>query len=782
MKKYLFISIILFLSNLVFAQESTQTLRGKIMDSQAKTPLIGVNVIIVGSEPLKGNSTDAEGVFRIKNVNLGRNTLKISSIGYKEIILPNVMVVSGKETILDIELEEQITMGNEVVVSASRAKTAIEKGLISVSGKTFDIEDTRRFSGSRNDPSRMVANFAGVVGINDARNDIIIRGNSPSGVLWRMEGIDIPNPNHFGALGATGGPVTMINNNLLARSAFLTGAFPATYGNATAGVFDLQMRTGNNEKREYTGQIGFNGFELGAEGPFSKNSKGSYLANYRYSTVGLLQKLGFNFGTGSGTPDYQDLSFKIDLPTEKAGRFTVFGMGGMSAIAFRADPTDSKNFYANSSENTDYQAKMGVVGIGHTYYFNPKTFLKTSVAVSGSAVKTLNDSVATDTKVYPQFRDNSSQNKVSIHSFLTHKIDAGHSYTLGIMADRLGINLSDSVKASSTTFKRIRGFEGSASLLRTYGNYQWKPSEKLLINTGVYFQYFGLNQANSFEPRVGLRYSPAGRHTWSFGLGRHSQIQDLAIYFNNIKTNNDYQQPNKNLGFTISNQAVVGYETTLGTNLKFKTEAYYQDLQNVPVQTTPSAYSVLNEGAGFESSSVPNLVNNGTGKNYGIELTLERNFINNYYFLSTLSLYQSTYKGSDGIERNTVYNGNYVANILAGREFKVSKRGTFALDFKVTAAGGKRVTDFDLDKSLKEKQVIYSTDFYGGQLKDYFRADVKFSFRFNHRKATQEWFIDLQNVTGRANIYSQKLDPVAKTITYINQQGFYPIFNYRIQF
>jgi hypothetical protein len=782
MKKILILSIALCLCQSVniFAQQE-QILRGRIVDAQSKTPLIGVNVIIVGSNPIKGGSTDTEGIFRIKS-SLGRNTIKISSVGYKETILPNIIVTAGKEVVMDIEMEEQVILGTEVVVTSSRAKTSIEKEMISVSGKTFDIEETRRFSGSRNDPSRMVANFAGVVGNSDARNDIIIRGNSPTGLLWRFEGVDIPNPSHFGALGATGGPVTMINNNLLARSAFLTGAFPSNYGNAIAGVFDLQLRTGNNEKREYTGQVGFNGVEFGAEGPFSKNSKSSYLINYRYSVLGLLQKLGVNFGTGSGTPQYQDLSFKLDFPTEKTGRFSIFGMGGSSEILTKADGSGTKNFYTNSTENTAYNTQMGVLGFGHTYYLNNNTFLKTTLALSGNAVHNTNDSVGKNQNAYAKYRSNSSQSKISLYSTLTNKINSSQTLLVGLMADRLWISLSDSFLIQKDKFQKLREFEGSTYMLRGFSNWQWKPRSYLTLNTGVFMQYFGLNATISFEPRVGIRYSPSDNHVLSFGVGRHSQIQDLAIYFNNNKLDNNYVQSNRNLGSTISNQAVIGYETTFWKNTKLKIETYYQDLRNVPVQAVPSAYSVLNEGAGFESASASNLVNNGTGENYGVELTLERNFINNFYFLATLSLYESLYKGSDGMLRNTVNNGNYVANLLTGREFKISKKGTFAIDIKLTSAGGKRVTPFDIENSLKEKRVIYTSDFLGAKLNDYFRSDVKFSFRLNRRKVTEEWFIDLQNITNKVNVYSQKLDPVNKTLSYATQQGFYPTFNYRIQF
>jgi len=149
----------------------------------------------------------------------------------------------------------------------------------------------------------------------DQRNDIIIRGNSPSGLLWRLEDTDIPNPNHFAEGGTTGGPVGMLNNNLLVNSDFFTSAFPAEYGNALSGVFDLKMRNGNTDRHEFLFQSGFNGFELGAEGPFNKKHQSSYLANYRYSTLQLVDNI-IDFGT-SGVPKYQDFSYKLNFPLKK---------------------------------------------------------------------------------------------------------------------------------------------------------------------------------------------------------------------------------------------------------------------------------------------------------------------------------------------------------------------------------------------------------------------------------------------------------------------------------
>lgn len=781
MKKLLTFLLLLIIKP-AFAQEFTQTIKGRIIDQQAKSPLIGVSVTVENSKPTQGAVSDINGYYKISNVAIGRVSLKVSSIGYKEQTIQNVLLTTGKEFVLDIDMEEQVTQLAEINVSASSQRNAIEKGLVSVSSKSFNVEDTRRYAGSRNDPARMVAGFAGVTSNNDSRNDIIIRGNSPSGVLWRVEGVDIPNPSHFGALGATGGPVSMLNNNLLAKSSFLTGAFPAMYGNATAGVFDLQLRNGNSDKREFTGQIGFNGVEAGLEGPFSKNSKASYLINYRYSVLDFVKKLGLNFGTGSGVPSYQDLSFKVNIPTSTLGVFNLFGIGGNSNIAFRDEQGD--NFYAGSNQNLDYATSMGILGLSNTYFFTPKTSGKLTLLATYSSAKTKVDSLVkqnnTITGSHLDYNDNSSQSKQVISYTINHKWNAKNSSSIGITYTGFNLHYVDST-FTDNRYKTLHNFQGTTSFLQSYVNWQNRPNERLTINTGIYYQRFMLNNTQSIEPRVGLRYKLDDKQTMSLGLGHHAQLQNLQIYFNN----NGGSLTNKNLDMTYSDQVVLGYDRSLNSNVRFKAEAYYQALSNVPVEKTASNYSLLNQGADFGVSDKVNLVNTGTGHNYGTEFTLERNFDKGFYYLTTLSIFDSKYKGSNGIEHNTAFNGNYTFNVLAGKEIKIGKNNTLAFDTKITSAGGRRYTPVNVAASKQNKTIIYYEDrAYDNQSKNYFRADLKITFRQNKRKVMQEWFLDLQNITGSQNVFAQnykiKGSDVLQTTSY--QLGFFPNFNYRIQF
>ena len=326
MRTFSFLFLLAFSSNLL-SQSLTQTIKGSVVDKQSQSALPGVAVQVEGITPVIGVITDADGQFRLQKVPLGRLQIRFQYLGYREKTV-SVILNAGKEAILNIELEESVIQAEEVVITGEQDKTKTNNKMSTVSARVFSAEEAARYAGSRNDPARMAANFAGVSGTNDSRNDIIIRGNSPTGILWRLNGLDIPNPNHFGNAGSTGGPISILNNNTLENSDFMTGAFAADYGNATSGVFDLKMRQGNRDKREFLAQVGFNGFELGAEGPFRKGKNASFLINYRYSTLSVFNALNIDFGTGAAIPQYQDLTFKTDFITKKQAN----SHGGASVV------------------------------------------------------------------------------------------------------------------------------------------------------------------------------------------------------------------------------------------------------------------------------------------------------------------------------------------------------------------------------------------------------------------------------------------------------------------
>lgn len=780
-KSFLVAAAILLNTMIAFGQQQVQNIRGVLVDQQSKKGIEQASVSIQGTS--LGAVTDSSGAFVILQVPVGRVTIRVSHIGYEPLQLYNVVVESGKETMLNLELLEKLNvMQKEILISGRREKLT-GRQMATVSAVEFNAEDSRRFAGSRNDVARMASNFAGVNSVNDGSNDIIIRGNSPLGLLWRLEGIDIPNPNHFGSLGATGGPVGMLNNNVIGQSAFYTGAFPAQFGNATAGAFDLSLRKGNDNKHEFTGQVGFNGLEIGAEGPFSKKSRASYLVYYRYSIPGLLKSLGVDVGVGAAVPNYQDISFKIDVPTKNAGQFTLFGMGGKSSIDFKGDLKDTSNFYNDPYSDLYNATKMGVAGLKHTCFFNKSTSYTLTIAATGSNVTTRQDSLDADRAPHKNYRENGNEWRYVVSAVVNKKFSASDRLTAGITADQLHYSYSDSVLDRDYGFKPFLTERNHTELLRGFAQWQHRFSNRITLNTGVYTQHLTLNKKTSVEGRIGIRYALNNAGALTLAYGTHSQMQTLMTYFNETRSGDNFIQTNRGLGFTKSNHIVAGWEQSLKNAWKYKVEAYTQLLSNVPVERSPSDWSLLNLGAGYGGGAEDSLVNKGKGYNYGLELTVDKPFSNGYYALATVSVFDSKYKGSNGVTHNTAFNGHYVVNALAGKEWQIHGMHTIAVDFKLTTAGGKRFTPINEAASKISGRVIYDDEHsFREKTKAYFRLDLKLTYRMNNKGFTQEFFVDLQNVTNHKNIFNEWYDSRSGKIRTQNQLGFWPNFNYRIQF
>ncbi|HEY9048720.1 MAG TPA: TonB-dependent receptor [Ohtaekwangia sp.] len=776
--------------------QSTQTIRGKVIDGVSNTPLIGVSVTVINPDGKTfGSVTDEEGRYRIDHVPTGRHTLRITYIGYEEQTIPNVIVTAGKEVVLTFSLTESINQLNEIVVTgnARSDKTATNNDIAVVSARSFNVDDTKRYAGALGDPSRMAANFAGVVGGNDSRNDIVVRGNSPTGMLWQLEGLNIPNPNHFGALVSTGGPVSILNNNNIDKSDFMTSAFPAQYGNATAGVFDLRLRDGNNEKHELLAQVGFNGFELGAEGPFSKKSGASYIANYRYSTLGVFQSLGIQFGTGSNTPLYQDLNFKVSLPTTKGGKWTIFGVGGLSSIDLlgsEADLSKNNNLYGSENRDSYTNYRTGVLGASYEKSI-ANTYLRFTAGVSGTREKFDSDSLVRNsedevTDRYLRAQGEMSTQKYSFNFLTRTKFNARNSLTSGFYIDATQFDLLNRDIYANLDRDSVRlDVNDQATLYQFYTTWKHRFNQQLVFNAGIHGQYYSLNEQWALEPRASLQYIINGSQSLSIGYGIHNQAQNITTSFIQTRTvTRELLLTNRNLDFTTSHHYVLTYDWNISDNLRLKAEGYYQTLTHVPVEQKPSSFSALNTGMSFGIEDQDSLVNKGTGRNYGLELTLERFFNKGYYFLITTSLFDSKYKGSDGIERNTTFNTQYVFNALGGKEWRVGRgKNFFSVNVKVSTIGGKRLTPIDFGKSQVFGRTIYrESEAYSDRQTPYFRTDLRFSYRKEYTRSTLEVSLDLQNLTNNKNIFTQSYNPRTNSIVTQYQQSFFPVPYVRFTF
>lgn len=791
MKNILLILLIIGSIKLTSGADFTQNVRGTVIDEITEQPLIGATLILIGSSPITGTTTDANGEFVLENLPIGRQSIEISYVGYESKVVPNLLLTSAKEITIVVRLQESVIGLDEVTVKATKRKDIALNEMAMVSARTFSVEETERFAGSLGDPARMVANYAGVMTQNDSRNDIIIRGNSPVGVMWRMEGIEIPNPNHFGALGTTGGPVSMVNNNLLANSDFLTGAFPAEFGNATSGVFDLNMRSGNNQQMEFTGQIGFNGFEGGMEGPFIKrenNPNPSYLVNYRYSFLDAFENLGFDMGTGAAIPEYQDLTLNLDIPGTKFGRFKIIGLWGKSNIELGRDLSDSTgNAYNTKGTATNFGSDLAVVGLAHTCFLNAKSRLKSTLSYQNTSSATKFDSIRYSTESFDNvYGSKQTEEKLSFSTQYRYKYNSKNNMSLGVIADKYMIDYVDSVYSNEhQMFIKPINVQGDMYLFRGYGQWQHKFSDQVTSYLGLLTQYFAFNHDLAIEPRASIEWQLNSKHSFTAGYGKHSQIQPKVIYFyeDYDETTDRYNRTNEDVKFTRSDHYILGYNYLINSGFRLKVETYYQYLYDVPVKESFKEISLINAGDFFGIPSDDSLVNKGTGTNYGVEITLEKFLSKGYYFLFTTSLFDSKYKGYDGVSRNTAFNGNYVFNLLGGYEYRISEKLMLTFDLKTVLAGGRRYIPVDVPLSMEkgEEERIWE-DAYKNKYNDYFRTDFRIGIKNNKRKFSQEWGLDIQNVTNHQNLFMESLD-LQKGETYkVFQQGFYPMMLYRIQF
>jgi hypothetical protein len=794
--KSLFATCITFLISLtLISQDFTQTVRGTVYDKQSQFPIPGAAIVVIGSNPIIGTTTDVNGQFELTGIPVGRTNLQVTFMGYSPSVLNNIAVNAGKEVVLSIELEERITSLKEAVVTADRELEKPLNEMATVSARTFSIEESQRFAGARNDVARMASNFAGVATSNDATNDIVIRGNSPNGLLWRLEGVDIPNPNHFGDGSASGGPVSLLNNNVLSNSDFMTGAFPAEYGNALSGVFDLRMRNGNNRNHEFMGQIGFNGIELGAEGPISKKQGSSYLINYRYSTLAFFDAVGLDIGTGAAVPQYQDLNVKLHFPTKKLGTFDLFGMGGISYIDFIKSDKDSTevedDFFTDKNRDIINENRMGVVGLSHKYFFNPTTYLKTTVSASASQNMNDVDSIVPKVRVpVDLYNQDFTRSRYALSMVLNKKINAQHNVRVGGFVTRIGFDLQDSVYESSQQDWRTLTLEdGNSYLYQPYVQWQYRVTDEITINPGLHASILAQTNEVSVEPRIGAKWQILPKHAFSAAYGLHSKIPTMDMLFSKERrSDGTYFYPNDDLEMTKSHHFVLGYDWSISSGLRLKAETYYQLIENAIVDAHGSSYSSLNEGSFFQERP-DTLTNGGTGHNLGLELTLEQFLTNGYYYLVTASLFESKYKGNDDVERNTAFNGNYVLNVVGGKEWQIlqKKQGRFkhsiTFDGKVTYAGGNRYTPIDEVASEQNQETEYVDALaFSEQLPDYFRLDLRLGYKQIGKKITQEFAFDVQNVTNQQNVFSKVYDQDENRVKTIYQLGIFPIMQYRIYF
>ena len=776
---FLIISLI-FISISIYSQVPLQTFKGNVKDLDSHYPLPGASIVILDTDPLIGITTDMEGNFKIEKVPVGRYNVQVSYLGYEEYVIKEFLIGAGKEAVLNVELKEAIVNLNEVSVKAFANKEKPLNGMATLSARQLSVEEARRYAGGGDDPARLASSFAGAsTGL--ANNGIVIRGNAPKGLLWRMEGVEISNPNHFANLVSFGGGgQTALSSQMLANSDFYTGAFPAEYGNALSGVFDLKMRTGNNEKREHTFQLGGIGIDIASEGPFLKGRKSSYLFNYRYSTLRILGPI---LPPEAGVVGFQDLSFKFNFPFGKYGTIALWGLGAKDSQFHEAE-MDSLQ-WKNDKDREIYKSKlsMGVAGMSYKLILGKKSYLQSVIAASGNGIS-FNNAILSDSLIENR-EDNVINNewKYSFSAFLNNKFSARHTNRTGFIYNNLNyrININRAIIAGLPMTNYVDE-NGQSNLLQAYSQSRFDMTEKIIINAGFHCQIFTLNNHYTLEPRLGIKWQPSSKHSFSMAYGIHSRLEMLSFYLARQNVNNVEVLPNIDLDFTKAHHFVFGYDLNINQNMRLKIEPYFQYLYNVPVIRN-SYYSLQNlESSWFMNDS---LINEGKGKNLGIDFTFERFLLNGYYYLCTASLFDSKYEGGDGIERNSRFDKNYVVNLLAGKEWNTgkNKQNTFSINGRISFIGGDRVIPIDRDASLLNENIIYNTNLaFEDKKPDAQIVSMTINYRINKARHSSIWSFQIMNILGQKEFEGYRYDKTAKTIIKEEDAFIIPNISYKIEF
>lgn len=753
-------------------------LKGRVIDRDSRMPLPYATVVVMNTDPIKGATTNEQGDFRIENIPVGRHSIRISYVGYEDLVLPEIFIGSSREVEITATMTERSESIGEVMVNISKGEPLNQMAM--VSSKSFSVEETKRYAASITDPARMVQVFAGVSVNDDATNEIVIRGNSPNWLLWRLEGVEIPSPNHFSEEGYTSGSVSILSSDMLSTSDFYTGAFPAEFGNALSGVFDLKLRNGNNDRHEFSAQAGVLGIDFSAEGPFKKGYRGSYLVNYRYSTLSLINDMHIQVSKNS-LPNYQDISFKINLPTRNAGTFSIWSLGGLSDDKEKYLPDTIAGENPEKGYRDYTRSGMYAAGVTHTIYPDEKSYIRSvfsqSYNFSGEKYEFM-DSLG---HLNLRLEDELKNRAIRISTLYNRKFSSRVILRTGLTLNRMNFDFNSILVDTLGIHNTIVNGTGSAILLQGYLQTKFRLSENLLITSGLHYAWFELSREHSFEPRIGVQFTLPGKQRISFGYGIHSKNENLPVYFVELEQEDgSVIKPNIGLKMTRSSHFVLGYEKLLGSDIQIKMEAYYQKIVNLPVPTNPGKYWSPIFG-GIEPYD--SLTNKGKGRNYGLELTLQKFFTQGYYGMITASIFDSKYMPADGQWHNTRYNCNYIFNLVAGKEFMWGDHRMIGLNSKVIWTGGKRVIPLDLEASIAKGEAVYKNDeIYSRKTPDYFRIDFALNIHFFKRRKEHIISLDIQNVSNRRNVYAEEYDPETKSMVYYPLAGIIPILNYRFEF
>lgn len=736
MKKTLIIVTLNLLCRIIFAQELVGNIEGTIIDMTTKKPIPFANIIVMGTN--LGAASDEEGKYFIKNIPLNTYRLRASVIGYTPQIITDVVLQANKSVTVNFELLPQPIEINGVTVTDGYFRN---DPLELTSTKNFSYEEIRRSPGGFEDVIRALSVLPGVAQADAGRNDLVVRGGAPSENLYLVDGLEVPNINHFGTQGATGGPLSYINLDFVKETSFSTGGFPVLYGDKLSSVLKINLREGRKDRLGGKATISASQFGINAEGPLL-NENSSFMFSARRSYLDFIFKAaGFSF-----VPEYYDVLTKADFKIDATNSLSFLFIGAFDNVKFFNDNSDKR--YDNSRILGSDQIQY-VTGFSYRKLFN-EGYLNLSLSRNFTDY----DTRQSDTLFNPIFKNKSKEKENNLRLDVVQKFSSIFEINYGLSAKLIEFDADILFPTFITSFgdslpiislsKKDNFFKGG-----TYLNFNFLLFKKLITNLGVRADYFdAINNKYYFSPRLSASFMLTSITNINFSTGVYYQFPSyIWLIADNL---------NKNLNAIKVNQYIVGFDHQLNADALLKLEFFYKDYSNYPASLIRPYLVLANTGAGFAGSDdnfssfgLEPLVSKGSGKSRGIELSIQKKFSDTpYYGILSLTYSKSDFTALDGIERSGAYDQNWIFNLSGG--YKINNYWELSTRFRF--ASGRPYTPFMSDG----RQLV--SEYNSRRLKSAHSFDLRVDKRWFFPVWTLITYIDIQNIYNRKNLSGIRWD------------------------
>ncbi len=751
-----------------------QNVRGQVIDKYSRLPVVGALVSVDNVYPFLSAYANDNGLFTIERVPVGRQTFSVEMKGYSRLEQKGIVVSTGKELFIELEISN---------IDAETG-TKPNNELLLVSSRSLSVEEMQRFPATFNDPNRMNMSFAGVQPLRDGDSDVNTRGNSSMTALYRLEGLDIPNPNHFAFMAVMGGGLTVFSTSVLNGGDWSIGAWSADYGNSISSATDLKFRKGNKYKREHNFQAGLLGLNLATEGPIKKE-RSSYLINYRYSTLGILSAAGIYLVRDNVSNTFQDVSFNVNFNSQNnKTSASIFGVVGIS----------TENWFIKKDSNqwlTDLDyirnkngSSLAILGANINHSFNEKSFINIVVGATASNMyfnrwKPDNINLTSGTVIDTHLYRNLS---ASLAATYNRRIGEKIVLKTGLIAKEMLFDLNYG-KTDTGVYTRIISALNRTELIQGFAAGVYRPSQKLVISAGLHSLFFTLNNSYSVEPRLAIRYKMFKKTALGLAYGQHGAVLPMGAYFvQQLNPNTgEQEQVNRNLKLLQAHHFVASVEQKLSENSYLLIEGFYQQIMNAPIRDEiNSTFWYFNTR---DTQGDGRYISEGEGRNYGVNLTLEKKFSQGYYAILAANFSYSQYKVLDNIWRSTQNDARFFNVLTGGREINLRNNQTLQLNARIFFGEGIRYILPDTAATLAQDRLVLNTELgWAGRPNYYFRTDIRVAYRKNFKKTSFVASLDIQNASNHKNQRDVQYNEKENFLYKRYQSGLTPLINFQLFF